>query len=274
MSVSKETIAIEIDLLLQSIKWKYGYDYTNYSLNSIERKIKHRLKLSALTTISQLQSKVLHDPAFFEAIVQDFSINVTEMFRDPGFYQVFRQQVVQLLKSNSFIRIWVAGCSTGEEVYSMAIILKEAGIYDKTQLYATDINESVINIARKGIYTTDKIKKYTDNYQQSGGQTSFSDYYTADNKFVVLDASLRKNIIFSTHNLVSDTSFNEMQLISCRNVMIYFNQQLTNDVLLLLTESLSKQGLLCLGDKESLRFSCVEKNYEIIDKKEKIYRRI
>ncbi|MCD4773662.1 MAG: protein-glutamate O-methyltransferase CheR [Bacteroidales bacterium] len=268
-----ENINIEIKLLLEAIFTKYGYDFRNYSKAHIKRRILHRVSASNLNSISEIQHKVLYDKDFFEIILRDLSINVTEMFRDPSFYKHLREEVVPILKTYPYIKIWHAGCSTGEEVYSMAILLKEEGIYDRTQIYATDFNKLVLQAAKEGIYPINKIKEFTYNYQKAGGVNSFSDHYTAKYDSVILNKSLKKNIVFAEHNLVTDNVFAEVNVVICRNVLIYFDKKLQNRVFNLFEESLIQGGYLCLGSKESLSFSNNFNKYTIISDKEKIYKK-
>jgi len=264
---------LEIRLLLEAIFLKYGYDFRDYSKAHLKRRIMHRLSLSEINSISQMQHKVLYDRVFLETLLNDFSINVTEMFRDPSFYKTFRQEVVPVLKTYPFIKVWHAGCSSGEEVYSMAILLKEEGLYDRTQIYATDFNVEVLEKAKQAIYPIDDIKDYTYNYQKSGGLTSFADYYIARYDSVILDHSLKKKIIFADHNLVTDSVFGEMHVIICRNVLIYFNRELQNKVFKLFYESLRYGGFLGIGTKESLRFSDYMEKFDTISENLKIYQK-
>jgi len=264
---------IEIKLLIEGLFLKYGYDFRNYSKAHIKRRILRRLTISDSASILEMLYNALYDRDFFEMLLLDFSINVTEMFRDPDFYKALRRDIVPLLKTYPFAKIWHAGCATGEEVYSMAILLKEEGVYDRCQLYATDFNEVVLEKAKEGVYSIDKIKEYTYNYQQAGGITSFSDYYSAKYDSVILDQSLKEKVIFAEHNLVTDTIFGEMNIIICRNVLIYFNKELQNRVINLFCDSLCHGGILCLGSKESLRFSDHEEKFNCIDLKEKIYQK-
>lgn len=265
---------IEIQLLLEAIYLKYGYDFRNYAKASVKRRIQQRLTLSRLADISAMQHKILYDKPFFETLLLDLSINVTEMYRDPSFYQILREKVIPILKTYPFIKIWHAGCSTGEEVYSMAIFLKEEGLLDKSLIYATDINEVVLKKAKEGIYPIDRIKEYTINYQKAGGRESFANYYTAKYDAVIMNKSLKKNMVFSQHNLATDSEFGEMHLIMCRNVLIYFDDELENRVFSLFHESLVRQGFLCLGSKESLSFSKYAKHFKEFVPREKIYRKI
>lgn len=273
INIDNQNINLEISLLLEAIFNKYGYDFRNYSKAHIKRRILHRLSLSGLDNISAMTHKAIYDKNFASQILLDFSINVTEMFRDPDFYFFIRKEVIPILKTYPFIKIWHAGCATGEEVYSMAIVLKEENLYDRTQIYATDFNAKVIKSAKDGIYSIKNIKDFTRNYQKAGGKESFSDYYTANYNSVIIDNSLKKNIVFSEHNLVTDSVFAEVNMIICRNVLIYFNRDLQNKVMNLFNDSLVPGGILGLGTKESLQFLEKGKNYNCIDLKNKIYRK-
>ena len=268
-----ESENIEIRLLLEAVHRKYGYDFRDYSKAHIKRRIKHRIQLTDFNSISEMTHRVLYDQSFFETFLLDLSINVTEMFRDPSFYLKLREKVVPFLKTYPFIKVWNAGCATGEEVYSIAILLKEEGLYEKTQVYATDFNQVVIEKAKEGIYPVNSIKKYTQNYQKAGGLGSFADYYTANYDSVIFDQSLKKNIVFADHNLVTDSVFGEMNMIVCRNVLIYFNRNQQGRVIGLFLNSLCPGGFLCLGSKEDLRFSEHFSDFSIISEKGKIYRR-
>ncbi len=265
---------IEVELLLEAIYQKYGYDFRLYSRASLKRRIQHRLSLSGLNSISEMQHRLLNDLNFFETLLLDLSINVTQMFRDPFFYREIRKEVIPVLKTYPFIKIWHAGCATGEEVYSMAILLNEEGLYDKTQLYATDFNEVILDRAKQGIIPLDQIKDYTYNYQKAGGTESFAEYYTAGYDSAVIKQSLKKNIVFSDHNLAIDGVFGEMNLIVCRNVLIYFQRELQSRVIGLFRESLCHLGFLGLGSKETLMFSEYAKNFETVVERAKIYRKI
>ena len=259
--------------MLEAVYLKYGYDFRNYAKASIKRRILHRLAMSGITSISEMQYKVLYDVSFFESLLLDFSINVTEMFRDPSFYRALRQEVIPVLRTYPYIKIWHAGCATGEEVYSMAILLKEEGLYDRSQIYATDFNQVVLQKAKEGIFPIENIKEYTVNYQKAEGKESFSSYYTAKYDSVIINQALKKNILFADHNLVTDGVFGEMNLILCRNVLIYFDKTLQNRVIGLFYDSLCRNGFLCLGSKESLMFSDYKSGFEDVVKEEKIYRK-
>ena len=269
-----DTQDIELELLLQAVFMKYGYDFRNYTKSHLKRRIHQRLRLSNIKTISELQNRVLWDKSFFRVLLQDLSINVTEMFRDPEFYKSFRQNVIPNLKTYAHIKVWHAGCSTGEEVYSLAIILKEEKLLSKSQIYATDINKNVLEIARQGIYTKKDMELYGQNYSKAGGTGKLSDYYTSKYGSVIFDKSLSKNIVFADHNLVIDSAFAEVNLVFCRNVLIYFDKSLQEKVLGLFSNSLAKRGFLCLGTKESLKFTSHEKDFDTVDKELKIYKKL
>jgi chemotaxis protein methyltransferase CheR len=265
---------IEIELLLEGIFRQYGFDFRSYAYASIRRRLWKRIEEDGLSTISGLQERVLHQPEMMEKLLLDLSINVTAMFRDPGFYVTFREHVVPLLRTYPFIRIWHAGCSTGEEVYSMAILLREEGLYDRARIYATDINDVVLQQAKDGIFPLNRMQEYTENYIRAGGKQSFSEYYTAKYDGALFSPSLTRNVVFSQHNLVTDRSFSEFNVIFCRNVLIYFDRELQDRVHALFYESLSMFGVLALGSKETLRFSKYEPCYERLHAREKMYRKV
>jgi chemotaxis protein methyltransferase CheR len=270
----RELERLEIELLLEGVYRHYGFDFRSYAYASLKRRLWKRIQAEGLGTVSGLQEQLLHDPEMMERVLLDLSVNVTAMFRDPAFYLAFREKVVPLLRTYPFIRIWHAGCSTGEEVYSMAILLREEGLYDRARIYATDINEVVLRRARSAIFPLEKMQEYTQNYLRAGGKRSFSEYYTAMYDGALFDQTLTRNMVFSQHNLVTDGSFAEFNVILCRNVMIYFDRDLQNRVHELFYQSLSTFGILALGSKESLRFSSHEECYEALDVREKIYRRV
>jgi chemotaxis protein methyltransferase CheR len=265
---------IEIELLLEGIYQHYGFDFRSYAYASIRRRLWKRIDAEGLSTISALQDRVLHEPELMERLLLDLSVNVTAMFRDPGFYKIFREQVIPTLRTYPFIRIWHAGCASGEEVYSMAILLEEEGLYERSRIYATDINEVVLQKAKSGIFPLDRMQEYTENYIAAGGKRAFSDYYIAKYDGALFSPSLTKNVVFSQHNLVTDRSFSEFNVILCRNVLIYFDKTLQARVLTLFYDSLAMFGVLVLGSKESLRFSPYEECYEQINGPEKIYRKV
>ena len=270
---SEDTSELEISLLLEAIYQKYGYDFRQYSKAHINRRIRNRMRLSGLEDISQIQSKVLKDETFAHELLQDLSITVTEMFRDQDFYKSLRKNVIPILKTYPFIKIWHAGCATGEEAYSMAIIMQEEGLYDRTTIYATDFNQHALNRAKEGIFSNVLMKEYTINYQLSGGKESFSSYYTSNYDNIIMNQSLKKNIVWANHNLVTDSVFAEVHLILCRNVLIYFDNSLQNKVQKLLYESLINGGISCLGSKEGLGFTDFYEKYIELDKKQKIFKK-
>src|SRR5688572_7432443 len=271
---SKELEKVEIELLLEGIFRHYGFDFRSYAYSSLKRRLWKRVAAEGLQSISELQHRVLHDATAMEKLLLDLSINVSSMFRDPTFYRCFRDHVIPVLRTYPFIRIWHAGCSTGEEVYSMAILLQEEGLYNRSRIYATDINEVVLQTAKNGIYAADKMQEYTQNYIRAGGTSTFSSYYTAKYDAAIFDVELKRNVVFSQHNLVTDRSFSEFNVILCRNVMIYFDRKLQERVHSLFYESLVPFGFLGLGSKESLRMSKYETCYEQVDEREKIYKRV
>jgi chemotaxis protein methyltransferase CheR len=274
LSYNPELERIEIELLLEGVFRHYGFDFRSYAYASIRRRLWKRTEAEGLSSISELQALVLHDSGAMERLLLDLSVSVTAMFRDPGFYQVFREEVVPLLRTYPFIRIWHAGCSTGEEVYSTAIVLEEEGLLERTRIYATDINDAVLQQARAGIFPLNRMQEYTENYIRAGGKRSFSEYYTAKYDGALFSPSLTRNIVFSQHNLVTDRSFSEFTVIFCRNVLIYFDRDLQNRVHTLFYDSLVMLGILALGSKESLRFSQYEPCYEKLHPREKLYRKI
>lgn len=265
---------IELALLLEAVYQQYGLDFREYAAASLKRRVWKAIQAEKLNTISGLQERVLHDPISMQRFLNVLSIDVTAMFRDPRFYVAFRTKVVPWLRSLHYFRIWHVGCATGEEVYSMAILLHEEGLYERARIYATDMNESLLQKAKSGIFRLSDMQAYTENYQKAGGTQSFSEYYTARYDNSIFRPALKKNIIWAQHNLVTDASFNEFQAILCRNVMIYFNQSLQRRVHDLLYESLATGGVLGLGNKESLRFTSHELDYEATDEREKLYRKI
>jgi len=265
---------LEIELLLEGIFRRYGFDFRSYAYASIRRRLWKRIEAEGLATISGLQERVLHEPEMMERLLLDLSINVTAMFRDPGFYRVFREHVIPTLRTYPFVRLWHAGCATGEEVYSMAILLEEEGLYERSRIYATDINEVVLQNAKSGIFPLDRMQEYTENYIAAGGKRAFSDYYVAKYGGALFSPTLTRNVVFSQHNLVTDRSFSEFNVILCRNVLIYFDKSLQARVHELFYDSLAKFGILALGSRESLRFSPYEDSYEQINGPEKIYRKV
>ena len=266
--------AIEIDLLTEGVYRQCGYDFRDYARSSLKRRIRQAVSNESLETISGFQERVLHQPECMQRFLSTLSINVTAMFRDPSFYLAFRTKVVPLLRTYPFIRIWHAGCATGEEVYSLAILLEEEGIYDRCRLYATDISHTVLESAQEGIFPLAVMKEYTSNYQMAGGKAEFSSYYTAKYGNAILDMALKRNLVFSQHNLATDASFNEFNVILCRNVMIYFNSALQERVHSVFHHSLCLFGILGLGKKESLKLTPHDACYDEIEHGERLYRRV
>ncbi|MGC4101139.1 CheR family methyltransferase [Ferruginibacter sp.] len=257
--------------LLESIRFVYGYDFTDYAEASVKRRITQFMTTRKIPALEKLGKMILQDEKIFEEFIQEVSVTVTEMFRDPIFYKSLRDNVMKRLATYPFIKVWIAGCATGEEIYSIAVLLQEEGLLNRSVIYATDINQRSLQIAKDAVYPLQHMKAYTANYQKAGGTRSFSEYYKAKYNSVIFDKSLKQNIVFSAHNLAVDKSFNEFQLIICRNVLIYFNQQLQNKVIDLFYESLCTFGFLGLGNKESLLFSAKRKHFEDVDRKEKIF---
>jgi len=265
---------IEIELLLEGVFRHYGFDFRSYAYASLRRRVWKRIEAEGLPTVTALQERVLHDPEVMNQLLLDLSINVTAMFRDPAFYATLRTRVIPLLRTYPFIRVWHAGCSTGEEVYSVAILLQEEGLYERARIYATDINEVVLQKAKSGIFPLNRMQEYTENYIKAGGTRSFSEYYTAMYDGALFSPALLKNVVFSQHNLVTDRSFSEFNLILCRNVLIYFDKALQERVHGLFYDSLATFGILGLGSKESLKFSRYEECYEVVSQGDKIYRKV
>ncbi|MFN2510304.1 MAG: protein-glutamate O-methyltransferase CheR [Pyrinomonadaceae bacterium] len=265
---------IEIGLLLDGVYRVYGFDFREYSRASIKRRTLEMMRAEKLGTVSALQARVLHDTACLDRFLLGLSVHATSMFRDPSFYLTFRKKVVPLLRTYPTVQIWVAGCSTGEEVYSLAILLQEERLYARCRIYATDISPAVLRKARDGIFPLAAMRDYTNNYHQAGGANEFSDYYTAQYDSVLFSSALKSNVLFSEHNLATDGSFNEFQVILCRNVMIYFNKDLQARVHNLLYDSLSMFGVFGLGNKESLKFTPREAFYEHLNDKDKLYRKV
>lgn len=264
---------IELELFLDALHRRYGYDFRHYARASLKRRVHNVLAKTGCQRVSDLIPLILWNAELAHTVISDFSITVTEMFRDPDFYRSVRQSVVPYLETYPFFKIWVAGCATGEEVYSLAILLQEEGLYDRAKIFATDISDVAIKKAQDGIYPLKGIQQYTANYQQAGGKLSFSNYYHAEYGSAIINQPLKANITFANHNLVSDGVFSEVQLIFCRNVLIYFDRVLQNWVLTTLTESLSHGGFLCLGTKEALDFLDVFPQYKVVDANQKIYQK-
>jgi len=264
----------ELDLLIAELSGQYGYDFSNYARASLKRRVNRLLIIDRFPSFAELLYKVKNDADYLTHVVQELTVNVTEMFRDPALFKTLREEIIPVLATHPFIRIWHAGCSTGEEVYSMAILLEEANLLHRSLLYATDLNPSVIENIKKGIFPMNQMKTYSENYILSGGKNDFSRYYTAKYDWAIFDEKFKAKMIVATHNLVSDRSFNEFQIIFCRNVLIYFDKTLQDKALHLFDESLEKLGYLVLGSKENLRFSALAKKYVQLANKEKIWRKL
>lgn len=255
----------ELEYLIKDVYDLYGYDFSLYSRASFKRRVNRICLIDKFTSFAELRYTLINEPNYLKRFIEEVTVNVTEMFRDPYFFKELRENILPQLGTYPLIRIWIAGCSTGEEAYSVAILLKEAGLYHKSLIYATDINPSVLETARAGVFPISQMKTYSENYILSGGKKDFSDYYTANYDSARFDSSLKEKMILSTHNLVSDSSFNSFQLIVCRNVLIYFDKPLQERVFKLFDDSLENLGYLALGSKETLRFSNLATNYQQID---------
>lgn len=265
---------IEFDLLLEAIYQSYGYDFRDYAPASLKRRIRKCMNELDVKTISAFQDKILHETKFFTQLLNTISVDVTSMFRDPDFFLTIREKIFPAIRELPFIRIWHAGCSTGEEIYSMAILLKEEKLYDKARIYATDMNEAVLAKAKNGIFSLKNIKVYISNYHNAGGNADFTEYYTAKYDHAIMKPALKNNVVWAQHNLVTDGSFNEFDIILCRNVMIYFNQPLQEHVHKLFIDSLAVGGVLALGKKESLHLMPCQENYKVIDERVKLFKRV
>lgn len=273
MSGSKDIEKLETDLLLSGIYQRYGYDFSHYSPSSLMRRLQRAKQDAGAARFTELLDILFHDETAFDSFLRHMSITVTEMFRDPLFYRDLREKVVPAFKTYPFVKIWLAGCATGEEAYSMAILLHEEGFLDRVRIYATDFNKHSLDIAQTGVYPSRCLGTYEENYRAAGGKTDFSHYYSAGYELVKFKDFLKKRIIFSYHNLVTDGVFGEMNLILCRNVLIYFDRTLQNRALTLFDDSLRHGGFLCLGAKESLNFTAVKKQFSATCGKQKIYRK-
>lgn len=270
---SAEVMRIEVGLLLEAIHQRYGYDFREYARETVERRIAQFLVDAHVPSLSELTSRVLREAPLFYQLVGYFSVNVTALFRDPFVYAALRRHVVPMLRTWPYIKVWDAGCATGEEVYSVAILLEEAGLYERSTIYATDISVSALETARAGIYPLDTVSRGSSNYLASDATASLSQYYHAQYDAAAIEPRLRRRITFAKHNLAMDASFGEMQLIVCRNVLIYFNRDLQDQVLEMFWDSLENGGFLCLGDKESLSFTSVADRFEVVDDNARIYKK-
>lgn len=273
-SIDSSSFDSELQLLLEAIYLKYSYDFRGYAKASLKRRILTALTRFRCSNVTQLQELVLHDPQSFPQLLDFLTVQVSEMFRDPSFFLMLRERVVPILRTYPSLKIWVAGCSRGEEAYSLAILLKEEGLLDRTLIYATDINPAALRAAESGVYDVARVSAFTEAHSKSGAKSSLSDYYTAGYGHAVFDASLRRHMVFSDHSLSTDAVFAEMQLITCRNVLIYFNRELQDRALGMFHEALSHKGFLGLGAKESVRFSSYDAAFQQLSGAERIYRKV
>lgn len=264
---------IELQLLIDAIYLKYHYDFRRYALASLKRRLTAAMSRFGCDTFSQLQDKVLHEPQIFPALLDFLTVPVSEMFRDPGYFRSLREKVVPILRTYPSLKVWVAGCSTGEEVYSLAILLREEGLLSRTLIYATDINPNTLQKASAGVYDVERIAAFTEAHRRSGGSSSLSDYYTAAYGRAVFDKSLKEHIVFCDHSLATDSVFAEVHLVSCRNVLIYFNRDLQDRAVGLFREALCRKGFLGIGSKESLRFSSHSDAFAELSREDRIYQK-
>ena len=264
---------IEVRLLLEALYRRYHYDFRNYAQASIKRRLRQARDRLGLATFSALQDKLLHDPSMASHLLRYLTVQVSDFFRDPSYFRAIREKVVPHLRTYPSLKIWIAGCSTGEELYSLAILFREEGLADRTLFYATDISQEALDAAERGIYSLDRLAAFTNNHRESGGKSSLSDYYTSGYGGAVFDKSLREQVVFSDHSLVTDAVFSEMQFISCRNVMIYFDKMLQDRAIGLFRDSLGRNGFLGLGSKENLNFSRHRDSFAEFAREEKIYQR-
>lgn len=272
--VAPELEALEIELLLEGIHRRYTFDFRDYQPASLRRRLWRRAQAEGLWTITALHERVLHEPAVMERLLLDLSVTTTSMFRDPSFWRALREHVVPVLRTHPFLRIWTAGCSTGEETYSMAILLEEEGLLERSRIYATDASEPILARARAGLFPLARMREAALNYQRAGGERTFSDYYLSGYDSARLRRSLTQHVIWGQHNLVTDASFNEFHLVLCRNVLIYFGKPLQDRVHELIHASLGPWGVLGLGSRESLRFTAREEDYQPICEAEHLYRKV
>jgi chemotaxis protein methyltransferase CheR len=273
MAATGTVTDLELELLIEAIYLRYHHDFRGYAIASLKRRVHTAMERLGCGTLSQLQDRVLHDPAAFPAVLDFLTVPVSDMFRDPAYFLALRETVVPLLRTYPSLKVWAAGCSTGEEVYSLAILLSEEGLLSRTLIYATDINPQLLQKAETGVYEIDRMPGFTENHRRSGARSSLSDYYTAAYGRVVLDKSLRKHIVFSDHSLATDSVFAEVHLVSCRNVLIYFNRELQDRAVGLFRDALCRKGFLGIGAKESLRFSSHAAEFDELDRDARIFRK-
>lgn len=265
---------IEIRLLLEALYAQYHYDFRRYAMASIKRRLRQARTQLGFATFSAMQESLLHDPEWLPRLLTYLTVQVSEMFRDPSYWKTIREKVVPHLRTYPSLKVWIAGCSTGEELYSFSILFREEGLEDRTLFYATDINQEALRAAEAGIFDLGRLQLFTENHRKSGGKSSLSDYYQAAYGRAVFDKTLRRNVVFSDHSLVTDASFSEMHYVSCRNVLIYFDKILQDRAIGLFAGSIGRKGFLGIGSKESLRFSAHASQFEEFVKEEKIYQRL
>jgi chemotaxis protein methyltransferase CheR len=268
-----ELFDLELKLLLEAIYQRYHYDFRQYALSSLRRRVRHAMSRFNCDHITDLQRRLIHEPELFAQAMQFFTIQVSEMFRDPDYFRALREQALPVLRTYPSIKVWVAGCSTGEEVWSLAIMLREEGLLDRTLLYATDINSDALSLAEGGIFPIDRMALFSQNYLKAGGSASLSDYYTTAYNGAAFDRSLKRNIVFADHSLATDEVFSEVHLVSCRNVLIYFNRALQDRAVGLFHEALVHRGFLGLGSKESLQFGAHADDFEVSVREQRLYRK-
>jgi chemotaxis protein methyltransferase CheR len=272
--LNAQSFDIELPLLLDAIYLRYHYDFRSYAVASLKRRLTAAMTRFACRTLSQLQDRVLHEPAVFPALLDFLTVQVSDMFRDPAYFLALRRCAVPLLRTYPSLKVWVAGCSTGEEVYSLAILLKEEGLLARSLIYATDINTAALQKAEAGIFEIDRVAGFTENHRRSGARSSLSDHYTAAYGRAVFDKSLKKHMVFSDHSLATDSVFTEMQLVSCRNVLIYFNRELQDRAVGLFRDALCRKGFLGIGARESLRFSTHAKSFVELSREDRIFQKL
>jgi chemotaxis protein methyltransferase CheR len=271
--VTDKSFDIELKLLIDAVYLRYHYDFRGYAHASLKRRARAAMAAFGCATLSQLQDRILHDAEAFSRLLDYLTVQVSEMFRDPRYFLSLRRTVVPLLRTYPSLRVWVAGCGAGEEVYSLAILLREEGLLPRSLIYATDINVHALEKAEAGVYEADRVAGFSDNYRRSGGRSSLADYYTAAYGGAVFDRSLRKHVVFSDHSLATDSVFAEVQLVSCRNVLIYFNRELQDRAIGLFRDALCHSGFLGIGAKESLRFSAHADGFAEVVREDRIYQR-
>jgi chemotaxis protein methyltransferase CheR len=268
-----ELFDIELRVLLEAIYQRYHYDFREYAISSLRRRVRQAMSRFGCARLADLQHRLLHEPELFSQAMQFFTVQVSEMFRDPEYFLALREHAIPVLRTYPSLKIWVAGCSTGEEAWSMAILLHEEGLLERTLLYATDINPDALEAAERGVFGIDRMAQFSGNYLRAGGKASLSDYYNTAYNGAAMDRQLKRNIVFADHSLATDSVFSEVQLVSCRNVMIYFNRELQDRAIGLFHEALVHRGFLGLGSKESLQFGRHAQDFEAVLREQRLYRR-